>query len=346
MKKFLITAVLAGLVAGLGFGFWTVNTYADESNDNADNTESAAGTEVEAPKTSLTLTPTSRTLQITSNSSYDGTMSVTNNGTEEMRVDVYPAPYSYVYSEDEDLYKLGFNNETNFTQIMRWITIKDPDGNYVARASFTVPAGETLEVNYLINTPANIPSGGQYAVIFVQTVSNTVNSSGIKAEASAGMIIYGRSTEGETKIASEIRDMTIGQGLIIDEDGNSNNNFYGTAKVKNTGNVDFFAKGSLKVEPIIGFSGGYETETNGSAVSVIPESERVVEDEWKETPDFGLYKITWTVTAGENTETIERTIFVVNPIVVIVTIIILTIIIVSVIIGVRKRKERRSRLAV
>lgn len=347
MRRKIVNTVLASLIATLGLGFWAINTYAVEGGDNPENADSSENATTEAPKTSLTLTPVSRTLQIASNSSYDGTMNVANNGTEEMKIEVYAAPYSYVYSEDEDLYKLGFSNETNFTQIMRWITIKDSDGNYIPRASFTIPAGESLGVDYRINTPSNIPPGGQYAVIFAQTVSNTVNSNGIRTEASAGMIIYGRSTEGEAVVTSEIHDMKIGQGLMLDENGNStDHNFYGMAKVKNTGNIDFFAKGTLKVEPIIGFTGGYETKGGEGAVSIIPESERVVEDEWKETPDFGLYKVTWTVEAGENTETIEQTIFLINPFAVIIAIIILTIIIVSVIIGVRKRKERRSRLAV
>ena len=333
MKKVIIKTVVASLVAVLGFGFVGLNVYAEE--------ESAP----EAPKTSITLMPVSRTLQIASDSTYDGVMSVTNDGTDEMHIEVYASPYSYVYSESEDLYKLGFSNENNYTQISRWITIKDTDGNYVTRPGFTIPAGETLNVDYRITTPSSIPAGGQYAVIFAQTVSGDVNASGIRTEASAGMVVYGHSTEGQTIIGSEISDMTIGQGSTAADQAAKNNNFYGSAKVKNTGNVDFFAKGKLKVEPIIGFS-SYETADNASSPSIIPESERVVQDEWKETPGFGLYKITWTVTAGENTETIERVVFLISPAAIIIAIIVLTIIIVSIIIGVRKRKERRSRLAI
>ena len=337
MRQRIITnTVLAALAILLGFGFFTLNTYAEDGGDNTDAAE--------APKTSLTLMPVSKTLQISSGSSYDGTMSVTNDGTEEMKIEVYAAPYSYVYSEDEDLYKLGFSNENNFTQISRWIKIKDKSGNYVDRPSFTIPGGETLNIDYKITTPKDIPAGGQYAVIFAQTASGNVNASGIRTEASAGMVVYGHSTEGETKVTSEIRDMKIGRGTKS-ADGSTNNNIYASAKVKNTGNVDFFAKGKLKVEPIIGFS-SYETPNDRANTSIIPESERVDEDEWAETPSFGIYKVTWTVTAGENTESIEQVVFLVNPAVVIITIIVLTIIIISIIIGVRKRKERRSRLAV
>ena len=335
MKRVIINTVLASLVAVVGLGFFAVNTYAEETNNDDSSSEEAK------PKTSLTLMPVSKTWQISSNSTYDGTMSVTNDGSDEIKIEVYSAPYSYIYSQEEDLYKLGFNAQNNFTQISRWITIKDKEGNYVERPSFKIPAGETKNIEYRITTPDNIPAGGQYAVIFAQTVSGEINGSGIRTEASAGMIVYGHSTEGVVDISSEIRDMEIGQGKA----GSESSNFYGSAKVKNVGNVDFFAKGKLKVDPIIGFS-SYETPADASTPSVIPESERVIEDEWTETPGFGLYKGTWTVSAGEKTETIERVILV-NPLLAIfLTIIVLTIVIGGIIIGVRKRKERRSRLAV
>ena len=97
-----------------------------------------------------------------------------------------------------------------------------------------------------------------------------------------------------------------------------------------------------------GIFGGayYETPDNKARTSVIPESELTLADEWENTPAFGLYKATWTVTAAGETQTIDQVIFI-NPVpFIIVTIIILTIIIVWITIMLRKRKERRSRLAV
>ena len=331
MKKIINTAVMV-LATIIGLGVAAPQVFAEEE------------TKPEDPKTSLTLSPVSQSLNISSESSYDGVMSVTNDGDEEIQIEVYAAPYSYVYSEEEDTYKLGFSKENSFTQITRWITIKDSSGNYESRPRFSIKPKDKLDISYKINTPKNIPAGGQYAVLFAQTVSGKTNASGIKTEASAGMLIYGHSTEGETIISSEMRDIKIGQGLPSSETKNKNN-FYGLAKVKNTGNVDFYAKGTLKVEPIIGFS-AYETAKEKSMTSIIPESERIVEDEWTETPDFGIYKVTWTVKAGENTETKEQVFFLIPPYVIILFIIFLTIIIGGVIMALKKRKERRSRLSV
>ena len=333
MKKIISKILLLGVatVASIGL-FSQANTYADEEGNVPENIG-----------TSISLTPVSKILQIASNSVYDGSFALKNSGETQIRFEVYAAPYSYVYSEDEDLYKLGFSNENNYTQIARWITFLDTAGNYVKTTTFTIEPQSTLEVKYRISTPASIPNGGQYAVIFAHTLSDPSSQSGIRTEASPGMVVYGRSTEGEAIISADITDLEINRGVT--ENGTTRDNFYASAKVKNTGNVDFSASGVLKVEPILG-GASYETPAVRSRLSVIPEAELVISDEWQEMPSFGLYKITWTVTVGDNVESIEKVVFLISPAVIIITIILLTIIIVWIIIGVRKRKERRSRLAV
>ena len=75
MRKSVTSIILASMIAVLGFGFLAVNTYAEEGDNNTESSETA-----ETPKTSLTLMPVSRTLQISSNSTYDGTLTVTNDG--------------------------------------------------------------------------------------------------------------------------------------------------------------------------------------------------------------------------------------------------------------------------
>lgn len=308
----------------------------EEEPATSDDATSVSGT-------SISLMPVSKVLQISSASVYEDKITVSNDGGEEIKIEVYAAPYSYVFSESEGIYKLGFNNENNYTQITRWISFDTGNGEWATKAEFTVPAHGSLDVKYKISTPDSIPAGGQYAVIFAHTLTGVVSSNGIKTEASPGMVIYGRSNEGETKISAGVSDLKVGYGTV--ENDSRKDVFYASAKVKNDGNVDFSAVGKLRVESILG-GGNYETPSNAGRISVIPEAELTVSDEWKDSPSFGLYKVSWTVTAGESTETIETIIFV-NPLpAIIVLILVLTIIIVWVTIVVRKRKERQSRLAV
>lgn len=334
MKKTIYKILSLALVLGIGVGFLSASVVFAEGEEG-DN--GGAGT-------SISLSPVSKILQLSSNESYEESFSVKNNGSEDMNIEVYAAPYSYVYSEDEDAYKLGFSKENNFTQITRWITFKKPNGEWESKANYTVKPNESLDITYKVTTPNNIPAGGQYAVIFAHSLTSTSTVNGIKTEASPGMILYGRSTEGEAIRSAEISDMKI---EMKNNEETKSSNFFASAKVKNTGNIDFSAIGNLKVDAIIGF-GGYETPNTGTnaTTSIIPEVELAVSDEWKDSPSFGIYKATWTVQAGDQTEVVEKIVFL-NPLLFIfITIILLTIIVGGAIIGVRKRKERRSRLAV
>lgn len=331
MKKINLRVLALTLIMALGVGFCVNDaTYAEEGGENIGGTN-------------ISISPVSNVLQLASNSTYTDKIEIKNDGDNDMAVEVYAAPYSYVYSEEEDAYKLGFNNENNFTQITRWITFKDAGGSWVKKAEYTISPKSSIEVEYKITTPDNIPAGGQYGVIFAHTLTGTVSSSGIRTEASPGLVVYGRSTEGETVVKAEIRDMTIQQN-VSDANG-TRNNFYASAKIKNVGNVDFSVNGVMKVTGIFG-GVKYETPQENARISVIPETELAVSDEWAESPNFGIYKVSWTVNAGGESQTIERLVFVNPLLVIIIAIILLTFIVVLVIMLIRRRKERRSRLAV
>ncbi len=312
------------------------NTYAEEAADS-NNTTSAA--------TSISISPVSKILQLQPNSVYEDTFRVSNNGGSEMKFEVYAAPYAYSYSETEDSYQLGFNRENTYTQITRWITFKGSDGNYTEKATYTAAPGEGVDVTYRISTPENIPAGGQYAVLFAHTLSGETNASGIKTEASPGLVVYGRAS-GETIASSEISDLSVSDVTTVDNEQKTMIN--GIGKVKNTGNVDFMASGTLKVTGIFG-QVYYETpkDSTRARVSIIPESELTVSDRWDETPFLGIFNVEWTVNGNGNTkETITKLIVIIPPVIIISAVLLLTVIIVWIIIMVRKRKERRSKFMV
>ena len=335
MKKKIWVACVAVVLASLLTIIWPdALIYADEETDSTTSTSGS---------TSISLMPVSKILQISSNSVYEDKMTVTNDGDSMMKIEVYAAPYTYVYSESEDAYTLGFNNDNNFTQIVRWITFKDSTGNWVKKGTYSIEPKGSIDVEYRISTPNNIAGGGQYAVIFAHTLTSSTSANGIRTEASPGMVLYGRSSEGETIVKSSISDLQIQYG--IGEGQTKQDGFFASAKVKNEGNVDFNAVGKMTVRDIFGGI-AYETpETNGR-LSVIPDAELVVSDKWTELPFFGIYNTTWTVKVGENTETIERTIFVNFALFLIMSIILLTILVIGSIMVIRRRRERRSRLAV
>lgn len=297
------------------------------------------------PATSISISPVSKILQLKPSSVYEDKFTISNNGSGEMKFEVYAAPYAYTYSETDDAYQLGFSKETTYTQLTRWITFRQTDGAYVEKATFTAAPGSNVEVAYKISTPESIPAGGQYAVLFAHTLSDETTSSGIKTEASPGLVVYGRA-EGETISASEISGSVISNSLKLDNEEKSLIN--GSSKVKNTGNVDFMASGTLRVTGIFG-QVYYETPGNSTRarVSIIPEVELSVGDRWDETPFFGIFNVEWTVRGGGTaTETISQLVIIMPPVILISILLLLTIIVVWIIIMVRKRKERRSKFMV
>ena len=334
MRQFItkISVALLAVVCGTLFAA-SPAAFADESE------------ELQAAATSISISPVSKILQISASSVYEDTFKVTNNSSNSMKFEVYAAPYSYTYSESDDSYRLGFNRENTYTQIVRWITFRDANGNFVEKAVFTADPNSSVEIAYKISTPDSIPAGGQYAVLFAHTLSDNATSSGIKTEASPGLVVYGRA-EGETKVVSEISGLEILQTQEVD--GETKNIISGKAKVKNDGNVDFMASGKLKVSGIFG-QVFYETPATSTRArtSIIPESELPISDSWDDTAFFGLFNVEWTVTAsGSEPQTISKLILIMPPVIIVTIILLLTIIIVWIIIVVGKRKERRAKFMV
>lgn len=336
-----ITALAIATVLGFS-AFQGINAFAEGEEQQVDQASLEAAT-------SISISPVSKFLQLEANKQYEDSFKVSNAGSQPLKFEVHVSPYAFTQEEGGEDYKLGFNRETAYTQMTRWITFKDANGNFVANPKFTADPGASVEITYRISTPASIPAGGQYAVLFAHTLSDS-NAGGIKTEASPGLIIYGRSV-GDTITTGEMRDLKLSQSKTVYEnkDGKqvetNKNLINATAKVKNTGNVDFMAVGTLKVEGIFGRS-YYETPSTKGRVSIIPETELSVSDTWDETPYFGIFKATWTVTAAGQTETISQVIFLLPLPVIVIALLLLTIIIVWVTIVIRKRKERRSKFAV
>lgn len=310
-----------------------------------------AHAEDDTPTTGISISPVSNIVSVSANDEYENTLNVTNNGSSDLTFEVYAAPYTYTKNDETGDYNLNFTNETTYSQIIRWITFKDDSGAWVETATYTIAPNETKEVEYKITTPASIPDGGQYAVIFAHTLSNSSStSSGVKTEASPGMILYARGN-GETIQTAVISDLKIAKTIESKNDNgvvDVKNHINASAKVRNDGNTDFNATGIMKVESIFGFS-TYETdlkEKSTANASVIPEAEMTVRDEWEDTPFMGVFKVTWTVSAAGEEQSIDQVVFILPASVIIIFIILLTIIIVWIIFIVRKKKERKSRYMV
>jgi hypothetical protein len=274
----------------------------------------------------IQISPTMKRLDLEPGEKQTGEITIANSGKVNFSFKVYAAPYTVIGDEHEP----NFNTETNFTQISRWISFE--------KTEYTIAPEKEQIIKYVINVPEDVPAGGQYAAIFAETINNDdigeSSIGSIKTASRIGMIIYAN-IAGDTRASAEIIQFALPT-------------FYSSfgmpdvtaiARVKNTGNTDFEATYRFKVEPLIG-GVVYDDE---QVQVVLPDTERQAELKWAETPLLGIFKITFSVTAGDATREISTAVLVLPPWLIIIVLLLLTLLIVWLIIKVRRREQLKSK---
>ena len=340
MKKHLSTALvaLALVLSAVGSAFapkLVVPVFADEANEKAAPADSA---EEKKPDVWLQISPVSNRVTLEAGQTLEYTMTVENIGAKAFSYKVYAAPYSVTSGS----YEINFNNETPRTQITRWISFKDDsikDGDkWVDTYTARVKPGKKHTVTYRITVPEDIPEGGQYATIFAESIpsddSTSGSTTGIKTVSRVGLVVYAR-TNGTTNESAEISDHYLTSFLT---EGSIDSG----ATIVNSGNTDFEATYSLVVKSLFGKT-LYEKSVTSD---VLPDTSRNVQLTWEDTPLFGVFHVTSSVTALSNSNHKVKIVLVIPVFMIIITIILLTILIAWLIILVKRRKDQKSRLIV
>lgn len=259
------------------------------------------------------------------------TLTIKNNGNSEFKYRLYTAPY--VVSDEE--YTLNFDDEaaTSYNQITRWVTFKNSSGSFVKEPTFVIEPGQEQLITYKVSVPDNIPEGGQYGIIFAETVNDN-KEGGINAVSRVALSLIGHGT-GSTKNTAEITEYNMTHPF-------SKEGISAGAKVKNTGNTDFEAVYTLTVKSIFN---KILYEAN-SSYTVLPETERRFTTAWENAPAFGVFKVTYTVSASDAYREETHIVFIVPIFILVIALLLLTTMIIWTIILIRKRKERSSRLVV
>ncbi|MBR3365624.1 hypothetical protein IKG48_00660 [Candidatus Saccharibacteria bacterium] len=326
--KIAISALLLGVAS-----FSAPAVFAEPEDESKSATTEVSS---DAPPILIQISPVSSQVILEAGKSKEYTMTVRNSGSSDFTYHLYTTPY---FVSDEN-YNIDFSTESNRTQVSRWIKFYQDD-KLVDRPTFSIKSGETQDIKYVVQTPENVPAGGQYAAIFAETDAgagkdDNSGSSGIRTASRVGMIIYGR-TNGETVENGEVTEFNI-SGFLI------SGNISATSKVKNSGNTDFEAEYTLRVSSIL----GAELYNKQTSYNILPDTERRVNLEWADTPFMGIFKVYYKVsTPGDNGTREEEKLVIKFPIIMIIlTILVLTGLTIGIIMTIRKRRERNARLAV
>lgn len=316
-----IAAAIALMVTAMASTAFVAPTVAAEEN-----------TEDNKPAVWLQISPVSSRVTLEAGKALEYSFTVSNIGSEQFTFSVYSAPYT-IKSES---YDVNFSEETNRTQISRWIEFKNADGNWVETTKYTVPADGKQVVEYRINVPDDIPAGGQYAAIFAETEpsSDDSNSSGLKTVSRAGLIVYGR-TNGDTREEAKINDFEFHTFLTTGKVSTG-------ARIENTGNTDFEAKYTMTIKSLFGKT-VYEKD---NSYNVLPDTTRKIHMEWDDTPGFGIFRATARITAGGEVYEESKIVMIIPVFIIIIVIVLLTILIVWTIILIKKRNEQKAKLVV
>lgn len=216
---------------------------------------------------SITLTPVSTSVTVDAGSARSGSFTVVNDGTLEYTFIVYAAPYSVAnYTYDPDYTTIKDN-----TDAFQWVQFD--------QTSWTLGPGERVEVPYTLRVPEGAAPGGHYGVLFAETQPRSDGGTQVLRKKRVGSTLLVK-VNGDYTTAGKTADMMIDWLQLTPP-------LTATARIENSGNVDFSAATKMRVRDALG-NVRYQQEIEST---VYPGTVRDVRAAWQNAPWFGLYRV-------------------------------------------------------
>ena len=281
------------------------------------------------PAVWIQVSPTSQRLSLDPGSHHEGKFVVSNIGSGGFGFKVYAGSYKI---GDVNYENVSYDSDTPRTQISRWIKFKKTD--------FYLDSGESAVVEYTVDVPSSVASGGQYAILFAETKPEQ-SSSGVTAIKRIGSVVYSR-ISGDTREEGRIVSLDVKSFHFSPSDAESF--VMATSVVENTGNVDFDAEYKLDVKSIFGKSAFSNTRTH----SVLPDEDikqRKVLMEWNDAPKLGIFRVTHDVkiAALDQEQSITKIVIIVPMFLIIVVVMVIVLLIVAIVTKKKRDKGRKKK---
>jgi hypothetical protein len=232
----------------------------------------AYAVDAQSPRDSIVLSPSSQRITIKAGQVQTGKLTVVNDGTIDETFIVYSRPYSV----KNEQYDPDFDHASANTDIYQWVQFDT--------TTYTVAAGESLEVPYRIQVPASAAPGGHYGVIFVETQPSATSTDSVMRKKRVGDIIQ-----------ATVEGTAMQKGQVL----STNAAFWQTtppltvtSRVQNSGNTDFQANTVLTVKDLFG-TVKYQLSKD---YTVYPGTTREIVLSWDRAPWFGLFRAEQSIT--------------------------------------------------
>lgn len=239
---------------------------------------------------------------------FSGQFSLQNAGRQSFTATLSTLPYQ-VLGED---YQPDFSTANSYTEITNWITF--------AETELTLAPGTTKTVKYTVTVPTDVPAGGQYAAILVETSDANSDPDAIRTVGQIAVLVYA-DIAGDTRISGELLDQTL-PSLSLGQPPSA------AATLRNDGNIDFRVTETLTAydfftgRPVLGAASASSTSsadassadaTSATATKsfiVLPGTTRRTYLTWDNPPAIGLFRAQFTVAFLDQSHTIERVILI------------------------------------
>lgn len=244
----------------------------------------------EKPDYRLQISPVRLDLDLEPGTTSTGTFEVQNTGLKAYDFVLGVDPYSVT---DEN-YSIDSETRTAYTDIVDWITFSQNEGH--------VEPNQNQEITVTVTVPDDVPAGGQYAMIYAEMVrDDELESTGVAVNHRVALLVFSE-VEGNTRREGQVLETKIPTILF-------NPPITATSLVENTGNVHVTAYYTLQVFPLFGDEEVYTNEENPATLTILPETQRFNSISWDGAPQLGIFRVRETVTILDDTQTIEKIVF-------------------------------------
>lgn len=229
----------------------------------------------------FTVTPMSQRIQLKPGETYSGTITIVNpvDATADFKYRVYVAPYGVT----NESYDADFVTSTDRTQMAKWITIDEPEGE--------IKPNGTKKINFTIKVPESAPGGGQYASLMVGSNDESDASEGIAVQNVFEMasLIYGE-VDGDIIHSGEILENNV-PGFSASTPVTL------SALIKNDGNLHEDATFVISATNFFTGEVILPTEENEGRFTevIMPETTRYASREVENLPAIGVVHISQTI---------------------------------------------------
>lgn len=278
----------------------------------------------------MTVSPPIQRIILVPGETYYGVVDVSaaSDNTLDVKYAAEKGPFNMTKEENGRDYENNFDVETDYNQIVDWMTLEDNEG--------TISPNNTVKVHYRIDVPYDAPAGGQYAAITVRNRNddeNTVSSDGttITSIYQIASIILAQ-VSGETRNTGSIVENSVPAFVF---DGSA---FQASSFVDNTGNVHTNAEYTLQVWPLFSGEEICTNEENPDAELVMPSTQKYHTQSCN-LPMFGIFNVKQTVKIFDQVSTVERMVIVCPIWLLFIVIFLIALGIIYLVTKAKKRKE-------